>query len=97
MNENGKVLVVDNVIPPCNDPGWGKLLDINMLIIGGRERTKNEFAAIFAEAGLKADPGRANQVPAEHRRGSPSVTAWRENRESRRKVSACLVLPGRPA
>jgi len=29
------------------------LLDINMLVIGGRERTKNEFAAIFAEAGLK--------------------------------------------
>jgi len=53
MNENGKVLVVDNVIPPGNDPGWGKLLDINMLIIGGRERTKNEFAAIFRDAGLK--------------------------------------------
>src|SRR6266571_776129 len=53
MNENGKVLVVDNVISPGNDPGWGKLLDINMLIIGGRERTKNEFAAIFRDAGLK--------------------------------------------
>ena len=24
-----------------------------MLIIGGRERTKNEFAAIFRDAGLK--------------------------------------------
>jgi hypothetical protein len=24
-----------------------------MLIIGGRERTKKEFAALFAEAGLK--------------------------------------------
>jgi hypothetical protein len=53
MNENGKVLVVDNVIAPGNDPSWGKLLDIQMLIIGGRERTKKEFAAMFAEAGLK--------------------------------------------
>ena len=53
MNEKGKVLVVDNVIPPGNSPGWGKLLDIQMLIIGGRERTKKEFAEIFAEAGLK--------------------------------------------
>ena len=53
MNEKGKVLVVDNVIAPGNDPGWGKLLDIQMLIIGGRERTKKEFAAMFAEAGLK--------------------------------------------
>jgi len=53
MNEKGKVLVVDNVIAPGNDPGWGKLLDIQMLIIGGRERTRKEFAAIFAAAGLR--------------------------------------------
>ena len=53
MNEKGKILVVDNVIAPGNNPSWGKLLDIQMLIIGGRERTKNEFAAMFTEAGLK--------------------------------------------
>ena len=53
MNENGKVLVVDNVISPGNEPSWGKLLDIQMLIIGGRERTKEEFAALFSAAGLK--------------------------------------------
>jgi hypothetical protein len=53
MNETGKVLIVDNVIAPGNNPSWGKLLDIQMLIIGGRERTKKEFAALFAEAGLK--------------------------------------------
>ena len=53
MNEKGKVLVVDNVIAPGNDPSWGKLLDIQMLIIGGRERTKKEFAAMFTAAGLK--------------------------------------------
>ncbi len=53
MNEKGKVLVVDNVIAPGNDPSWGKLLDIQMLIIGGRERTKQEFAALFAAARLK--------------------------------------------
>ena len=53
MNEKGKVLVVDNVITPGNDPSWGKLLDIQMLIIGGRERTKEEFAGLFAAARLK--------------------------------------------
>jgi len=53
MNKKGRVLVADNVIPPGNDPSWGKLLDIQMLVIGGRERTKKEFAAMFAEAGLK--------------------------------------------
>ena len=53
MNEKGRVLVIDNVIPPGNAPGWGKLLDIAMLTIGGRERTKAEFAGIFKKAGLK--------------------------------------------
>jgi hypothetical protein len=52
MNENGRVLVADNVISPGNDPTWGKLADIQMLVIGGRERTKTEFAAMFAAAGL---------------------------------------------
>lgn len=53
MKEKGRVLVVDNVVSPGNDPGWGKLLDIQMLIIGGRERTKTEFAELFAAARLK--------------------------------------------
>ena len=54
MAPNGRVLVVDTVIPPGNDPHWGKLLDINMLVgPGGRERTRSEFAQLFARAGLK--------------------------------------------
>jgi hypothetical protein len=53
MSEKGKVLVVDAVIAPGNEPDRGKLLDIQMLIIGGRERTKKEFAKLFREAGLK--------------------------------------------
>jgi hypothetical protein len=53
MSENGKVLVVDAVIAPGNEPDRGKLLDIQMLVIGGRERTKQEFAALFRNAGLK--------------------------------------------
>jgi O-methyltransferase/methyltransferase family protein len=53
MSEKGRVLVVESVIPPGNDPHRGKLLDIQMLVIGGRERTKQEFAAVFREAGLK--------------------------------------------
>ncbi len=48
------MLVVDNVIPAGNDPHWGKLLDINMLALtGGMERTEPEFAALFADAGLR--------------------------------------------
>jgi hypothetical protein len=53
MNENGRVLVVECVIGPGNEPSYGKLGDIQMLVVGGRERTKAEFAALFAGAGLK--------------------------------------------
>jgi hypothetical protein len=54
MNEKGRVLVADSVIPPGNDPDRGKLADVQMLVItGGRERSKQEFAKVFREAGLK--------------------------------------------
>ena len=53
MNENGRVLVVDNVIAAGNDPHVGKILDVWRLVVGGRERNKEEFAALFADAGLK--------------------------------------------
>lgn len=54
MNDNGRILVADPVIAPGNAPDWGKLLDIQMMVVvSGRERTKDEFAALFRKAGLK--------------------------------------------
>lgn len=53
MPQEGKVLVVEEVIPPGNQPGFSKLIDIHMLVLtGGRERTEAEFADLFAAAGL---------------------------------------------
>ena len=55
MAPGGKVLVVEMVI--TNEPGaaFGKLLDLEMLVMttGGRERTESEFAALFDSAGLQ--------------------------------------------
>lgn len=53
MNPKGKVLVIESVIQPGNVPDRGKLLDIQMFAIGGRERTKQDFAALFKAAGLR--------------------------------------------
>jgi predicted transcriptional regulator len=54
MNQRGRVLVVDAVIPPGNDPSWGKLLDVNMLVLtGGSERTREEFSSLLGRAGLR--------------------------------------------
>ncbi|BAZ23677.1 O-methyltransferase family 2 [Kalymmatonema gypsitolerans NIES-4073] len=55
MLENGKLLLVERIIPPGNEPFWGKFLDIHMLIAisGGRERTKMEYEALFEASGFK--------------------------------------------
>jgi hypothetical protein len=54
MKGNGKVLVLDAVVPEGDQPDFSKLLDIEMMLLpGGRERTEHEFAALFAKAGLK--------------------------------------------
>ncbi|WP_149276172.1 methyltransferase [Pareuzebyella sediminis] len=53
MVPHGKVLVVEAVIPKGNDPHPFKWLDLTMLMIGGKERTKEQFEHIFSRAGLK--------------------------------------------
>ena len=51
---DGRLLVIESVIPPANDPFFGKLLDLTMLTIpGGRERTREEFAHLFHSAGFR--------------------------------------------
>jgi len=54
MRGNGKVILLELVIDPGNDPAFGKWVDIEMLAIaGGRERTEAEYAALLAKAGLR--------------------------------------------
>jgi 2-polyprenyl-3-methyl-5-hydroxy-6-metoxy-1,4-benzoquinol methylase len=54
MADNGRVLVVELVIPTGNDPFVGKMLDVNMLVMcpGGKERTAEEYRTLFAAAGF---------------------------------------------
>jgi hypothetical protein len=41
------------VIPPGNQPDFGKLIDLEMLLMpGGRERTADEFASLFERGGF---------------------------------------------
>jgi hypothetical protein len=53
MGAGGKLLVVESVIPPGNEPSLAKLLDLAMLVIpGGEERTLEEYQRLFASAGF---------------------------------------------
>lgn len=65
MAENGKILVIEQVIPPGNEPFIGKLLDLHMLVLfpGGCERTEDEYRALFEASGFqltKIVPTKAN-------------------------------------
>jgi hypothetical protein len=54
MDEHGKLLVVERVIRPGNDPDPAKFSDLNMLVIpGGRERSAEDFERLYAEAGFE--------------------------------------------
>ncbi|HEV2731901.1 MAG TPA: methyltransferase [Terriglobales bacterium] len=54
MAKNGRVLLVETVVPDTDANCFSKLLDLNMLVMtGGRERTKAEFCALFDAAGYE--------------------------------------------
>jgi hypothetical protein len=55
LGARGKVLIVDPVVPPGNTPHYGKLLDLEMLVLTprGRERTRAEFAKLLRGAGFR--------------------------------------------
>lgn len=56
MAPGGRVLVVESVIPPGDAMHPGKWLDVIMLSVpAGRERTKAEYEALFAKAGLRLE------------------------------------------
>ncbi len=50
----GRLLLVEGVIPPGNEPSFSKLLDLTMLTIpGGKERTAEEYRELFAAGGFE--------------------------------------------
>ena len=54
MLPTSKLLVIESVIPPGNEPFHGKFLDLHMLLIpGGKERTENEYRTLFERAGFE--------------------------------------------
>jgi hypothetical protein len=54
MGPRSRLLLVESVIPPGNNPFFGKLLDLTMLVLpGGLERTEVEYRALFEAAGFR--------------------------------------------
>ena len=54
MNDGGKVLIVEMVVPDSDEPHPAKALDLVMLTMeGGKERTADEYRELLAAAGLR--------------------------------------------
>jgi hypothetical protein len=54
MRGKGKVILIESVLSPGNEPHFAKWVDIEMLLMpSGRERTEEEFSALFSRAGLR--------------------------------------------
>lgn len=63
LRPGGRVLVVDSVVPPGNEPHSGKILDVLMMVsLPGRERTEEEFRQMLAAAELRLE--RVIETPA---------------------------------
>ena len=73
MPAQGRLLVIELVLPQGEEPFFGKWLDLHMLVmLGARERTEAEYAALFRTAGFelsriaatRAGPSVIEAVPA---------------------------------
>lgn len=54
MSENGKVLIIEMVVPEGNEPHPSKALDVLMLVMeGGKERTKEEYRKLLGASGFR--------------------------------------------
>lgn len=53
MDAHGTLLLAQEVLPPGNAPSGGKLLDMQMLLIGGRERTEAEYRSLLEGGGFR--------------------------------------------
>jgi len=58
--EQGVRALYDRMVVITVEPDWAKLLDIHMLaLLGGRQRTRQEYAALLGQAGFQALLARA--------------------------------------
>jgi hypothetical protein len=80
--QDGRLLAVEMVLPEGDEPHFGKLFDLFLLVArGGRERTRREFEELFSRGGFQVEqvvptPGPVSVIEAvpqfrEKRRAGP--------------------------
>jgi ubiquinone/menaquinone biosynthesis C-methylase UbiE len=63
MKPDARVLVLEAPLPSDDSPGPGRWLDLQVMVLcGGRERTVEEYAALFTKSGLRL----SRTIPTNH-------------------------------
>jgi len=56
LERNGRVILIERVLPEDERPSYAALADLNMLVLlPGRERTAKQYGKLFEAAGLRLD------------------------------------------
>jgi len=64
IDPSGRLVVVEIVLPPMNEPHIGPLIDLNMMVMtGGVERTKVEYRNLLARSGFRMNRVIATRSP----------------------------------
>jgi hypothetical protein len=65
IQPGGTVLVLESLVPPPNQRGIAPFLDLNMMVmVGGRERTLDEYARLLEAGGFRFVGGTSTDSPA---------------------------------
>jgi hypothetical protein len=65
IRPGGTLLVLESLVPPPNEPGIAPFLDLNMMVmVGGRERTLDEYARLVEAGGFRFVGGTPTDSPA---------------------------------
>jgi hypothetical protein len=64
IDPSGRLVVVEIVLPPMNEPHIGPLIDLNMMVMtGGAERTEVEYRDLLAKSGFRMERVAATRTP----------------------------------
>jgi hypothetical protein len=64
MANDARLLLIEQIVPPGNEPSLSKLYDLHMLVLlGGRERTEEEYRRLLAKAGFQLTRVVHTEVP----------------------------------
>lgn len=56
LPENGKLILIEAVVPATSEPHFSKFIDLNMLVMtGGRERTAEEYRKLYEASGFRVN------------------------------------------